>query len=141
MFIKSHLNWTNMVSEASCPGRLNPCVKHVLIWFVAILNEWGITPLRRDKKKSLAAQICKNITHNRYRNGFRAKNQLRGALSIRQKITSNLVVFYYNIPSTKMMVNQLSYRYLWLNIMLIHVWQLKIYNSFFIVVIMAYFNK
>ena len=142
MFIKTHLNWTNMVSEASCPDRLNPCVKHVSIWFVAILNEWGITPLKRDKKKSLANQICKNIIHIRYRNIFRAKNERRGVLSIRQKMTLNLVVFYYNIPSTKIMIIHLTYRYLCLNTTLIHVWQLKIYgNSFFIVAKMVYFNK
>ena len=91
---------------------------------------------------SLAAQICKKTAHIWYRNVFRAPNQRRGVLSIRQKITLNLVVFYYNIPSTKFMVIQLTYRYLCLNIILIHVWQLKIYgNSFFIVIKVVYFNK
>ena len=37
---------------------------------------------RRIGNTALAAQICKNITHNRYRKVFRAKNQLREALSI-----------------------------------------------------------
>ena len=142
MFIKTNLNLTNLVSEASCPGRLNPCVKLGSIRFVAILNEWGITPIRRGKKKTLAAQICKNIAHIQYRNVFRAQNRRRWGFSIKQKKTANLVVFYYIIPSTKIMVIQLTYRYPWLNITLTHVLQLKIYdNSFFIVVIMTYFNK
>ena len=97
MFIKTHLNWANLVSEASCPGRLNPCVKHVSIRFVAILNEWGITPLRRDKKKSLAAQICKNITHNRYRNGFRAKINVE-ELYLLDKTMAVLAITYWNMP-------------------------------------------
>ena len=43
-------------------------------------------------------------------------------------------MFYYKIPSTKILVIQLTYTYLWLNITLIHVWKLTIYdNSFFIV--------
>ena len=101
MFIKTHLNWTNLVSEASCLGRLNPCVKHGSIRFVAILNEWGITPIRRDKKKSLAAQICKNIAHIRYSNVFRAQNQRRWGLSIRQNNGSfSLYLFKYAIITT-----------------------------------------
>ena len=108
MFIKTHLNWTNLVSEASCLGRLNPCVKHGSIRFVAILNEWGITPIRRDKKKSLAAQIRKNIAHIQYSNVFRAQNQRRWGLSIRQNDGGfSMYLFKYAIIAT--MKKELSY--------------------------------
>ena len=117
MFIKTQLNWTNMVSGASCPGRINPCVKHDSIRFVAILNEWGITPIRREKK-SLAAQICKNIAHIRYRNVFRAQNQCRWGLSIRQNNGGySMYLLKYAIITT--MKKELSYIFncnTWINV-------------------------
>ena len=138
MFNKTYLNWTNMVSEASCPDRLNPCVKHVSIWFVAILNEWGITPIRRDKKKSSVAQICKNITHNRYRKVFRAKINAKELYLLDKKFLFHCCyngIFQYVIAKTAIVLsidkgsrswffalNTYLYRIL---IIFLHIWAAK----------------
>ena len=58
MFVKTLLNWANMVSEPFYLGRANAHVSLASIKFEGILRETGITPLRRGKWKSLCAQIC-----------------------------------------------------------------------------------
>ena len=58
MFVKTLLNWANMVSEPFYLGRANACVGLDSIKFEGALKETGITPLTRGKWKSLCPQIC-----------------------------------------------------------------------------------
>ena len=58
MFVKTLLNWSNMVSEPFYLGRANAGVSLASNKIEGALKETGITPLSRDKWKSLCPQIC-----------------------------------------------------------------------------------
>ena len=58
MFIKTLLNWANMVSEPFYLGGADARVSLASFKIEEILKELGFTPLKRGKWKSLCAQIC-----------------------------------------------------------------------------------
>ena len=58
MFVKTLLNWANIVSEPFSLDGANAGVSLASTKIEGALKETGITPLSRDKWKSLCAQIC-----------------------------------------------------------------------------------
>ena len=58
MFVKTLLNWANMVSKPFYLGLANARVSLASMKFEGALKETGITPLSWGKWKSLCAQIC-----------------------------------------------------------------------------------